>query len=63
MATPHVSGVASLVRDANPDMGYVQLKERLLNSARPLKALKGKTQTGGMVDAYRALTSTQEQAD
>ncbi len=58
MATPHVSGVAALVWSHEPQMTALELKERLLLTARPLAALKGKTKTGGLVNAYNALTNT-----
>lgn len=56
MATPHVAGVAALLLADKPGQGYVDLKKRILESARPLKTLKGRIQTGGLVDAYYALT-------
>ena len=63
MATPHVSGVAALVWSHEPDMTALQLKERLLLTARPIVSLKGKTSTGGLVNAYNALTNTTPPAD
>lgn len=58
MATPHVSGVAALVWAHEPELTALQLKERLLQTARPIAGLKGKTKTGGLVNAYNALTNT-----
>ncbi len=58
MATPHVSGVAALVWSHEPNMTALQVKERLLLTARPLASMKGKTSTGGLVNAYNALTNT-----
>lgn len=58
MATPHVSGVAALVWSHEPVMTAVQVKERILLTARPIAGLKGKTSTGGLVNAYNALTNT-----
>ncbi len=56
MATPHVSGVAGLLMSQHPDQNYAQIKTRILAAARPLASLRGKVVTGGMVDAYYALT-------
>lgn len=58
MATPHVSGVAALVWSAFPEMSNTELKTRLLSTARPLVTLEGKIITGGMIDAYYALTGS-----
>lgn len=55
MATPHVSGVAALVLAQYPEMTNLQLKELILKTARPLKTLRGKTKTAGLIDAYAAL--------
>lgn len=56
MATPHVSGVAALVLSANPGMSALDLKSKILSSVRPLRTLKGKVATGGMLDAYLSLS-------
>lgn len=58
MATPHVSGVAALVWGHEPNMTALQVKERLLATAKPIASMKGKTRTGAMVNAYTALTNT-----
>lgn len=55
MATPHVSGVAALLLAKNPTITYKEMKKAILDSARPLPALKGKVSTDGMLDAYEAL--------
>lgn len=58
MATPHVSGIAALVLSQDMTQSYATVKDRILKSARPLQSLQGKTTTGGLVNAYRALTNT-----
>ena len=63
MAAPHVSGVAALIKAANPNMTNLEIKERLLRTARPLAGLRGKTMTNGTVDAYYALTNQVAPAD
>ncbi len=63
MATPHVSGVAALLWANEPQLTAAQIKQRLLATARPIASLRGKTRTGGMVDAYAALTNTNPPLD
>ena len=63
MATPHVAGVAALVWSHEPALTALEVKQRLLSTARPIAGLKGKTKTGGLVNAYLALTNTQPQPD
>ncbi len=55
MATPEVVGVAALVLSVDPDLSVKELRERLLDSVDPLPALKGKTVTGGRINAARAV--------
>ncbi|MCL1474338.1 S8 family serine peptidase [Argonema antarcticum] len=55
MATPHVSGVASLIWAQNPGMTAQEVKNRILGSVDPVAALDGKTLTGGRLNAYRAI--------
>lgn len=57
MATPHVSGVAALVWAQEPALTAKSLKQRLLDTAKHISGLSGKTKTGGIVDAYAALTN------
>lgn len=63
MATPHVSGVAALVWAHEPELTAVQLKERLLQTARPIAGLKGKVKTGALVNAFNALTNKTPEPD
>ncbi len=55
MATPVVSGVAALVLAENPRMSVDELRKKLLASTDPIVALKGKTVTGGRINAAKAL--------
>lgn len=55
MATPYVSGVASLLIGLHPEMTAKQVVNRISHTVKPLAGLKGKTITGGMVDAYQAI--------
>ncbi|HEX7774174.1 MAG TPA: S8 family peptidase [Pyrinomonadaceae bacterium] len=55
MATPVVSGVAALILSKNPGMSMEDLRKRLMDSTDPIIALKGKTVTGGRINAAKAL--------
>jgi len=55
MATPVVSGVAALILSEHPRMSVDDLKKKLLASTDPIVALKGKTVTGGRINAAKAL--------
>ena len=55
MATPHVTGVAALLKSADSSLGYAQIKSRVLRSADKVSSLQGKTVTGGRLDAAEAL--------
>jgi hypothetical protein len=56
MATPHATGAAALVASADPALlnDPVGLKNRIMNG-KPLLAAAGKTVSGDMVDAWKAL--------
>lgn len=56
MATPHVSGVAVLLASQFPKMKNTQMKARLIKTVRPIAALESKVASGGLVNAYAALT-------
>ena len=55
MATPVVSGVAALVLAENPRMSVDDVRKKLMASTDPIVALKGKTVTGGRINAAKAL--------
>jgi len=55
MATPHVSGVAALIRARFPTITLSELRTRILGNTRPVAALNGFSVTGGAVSAVRAL--------
>ena len=55
MATPVVAGVAALVLSEHPRMSVDDLKKKVLASTDPIVALKGKTVTGGRINAAKAL--------
>jgi subtilisin family serine protease len=55
MATPHVAGVAGLLKAYKPDFSHLLIKERLLKTVDPIPALTGKAVTGGRLNAYNAV--------
>jgi hypothetical protein len=55
MASPHVAGVAALVRAADPGAPDTEVVEALRAGVRPLASLSGRTVTGGIVDADRSI--------
>ena len=59
MATPHVSGVAALMREAHPDWSAEQVKAAIMNTAVDLQPGSAEVprQGAGRVDAYRAVTT------
>ena len=52
MATPHVSGVAALVRAVAPGIPAVQVKQRLMDGADRIAAMAGITVSGGRLNAF-----------
>ncbi len=56
MATPHVTGVAALVRDLHPDWTFQQVKDTILSTVDPVQSLLGRTVTGGRLNAVAAIT-------
>jgi subtilisin family serine protease len=55
MATPHVAGVASLVRAQHPDWTYEQVVNQILGTVDPVSSMQGITVTGGRLNAASAL--------
>jgi serine protease AprX len=55
MATPHVSGVAALLKSQNPSMSASQIRSRIFNSVDAVSALAGKVASGGRLNAAKAL--------
>lgn len=56
MAAPHVTGVAGLVMSQYPALSANQVRQVILASARLRPVLAGLCSTGGMLNAYDALT-------
>ena len=54
MAAPVVSGVAALVASANPSAKPALIRDIILSTVKPLRSVKDKVVSGGLVDAYSA---------
>ncbi|TSD01109.1 MAG: subtilase family serine protease [Parcubacteria group bacterium Athens0714_25] len=55
MATPHVSGVAGLIKSKYPNANASEMKMRILNNVDVVPGLVGKTVTGGRLNAFTSL--------
>jgi subtilisin family serine protease len=55
MATPHVSGAATLVKDHFPGATLYGIKALLMNTVDPAASLAGRTVSGGRLNVGRAL--------
>ena len=55
MATPYVSGVAALIVANEPKISVEKLREKLLKSVDKIDSLNGKIETGGRINAAKAL--------
>ena len=56
MATPHVAGVAALMRAQNPSWDWLDIKNRILAGGDNTSAMSDKTVTGKRLNAYGSLT-------
>jgi thermitase len=56
MATPHVTGVAALIKSQNPTADDGAIKAQILQFAEKKTSLKNKVATSGRLNAYAALT-------
>ena len=55
MAAPQVAGVAALIVANEPDITVEKLRERILKSVDKIEALNGKVESGGRLNAAKAL--------
>ena len=57
MATPHVSGVAALIRAVSPGIPVSQLKSVILNSVDLKPSMNGITTSGGRLNAFFSIAT------
>jgi len=57
MATPHVSGVAALVKSVNQSLTAEQIKNIIISNVDSKVSLSGKVASGGRLNASRAVTA------
>ncbi|MBA3631505.1 MAG: S8 family serine peptidase [Acidobacteria bacterium] len=55
MATPYVAGTAALVLASEPKLSVEKLRERILQSVDKIDSLNGKVESGGRLNAAKAL--------
>lgn len=55
MAAPQVAGVAALILSVEPNISVEKLRERILKSVVKIDSLNGKVESGGRLDANKAL--------
>ncbi|MBF0442899.1 MAG: S8 family serine peptidase, partial [Oligoflexales bacterium] len=55
MATPHVAGLAALIKAKYPNATYIDIKNRILNNVDIISDLQGRILTGGRINAYASL--------
>lgn len=60
MAAPHVAGVAALVFSLTNTITYTEVRNRILFTAVPVASLATNTIQGGRVNAFRALTTAED---
>jgi len=63
MATPHVSGVATLVKSQNPSADDAQIKAQILQFTDPKSNLTNTTTSDGRLNALRSLTQSADTTD
>ena len=56
MASPHVAGVAGLVKAKNPNYTHLQIRDAIFNTVDSLSSLAGQISTGGRINAFKAVT-------
>lgn len=56
-AAPVVAGVAALMLSVNPHLTAAQLKKMLMETVTPVPSLQGKVLSGGVVNAFRAVSA------
>ncbi len=59
MATPHVAGLAALLKSYNPNLNWLDIKNLILNNGDKIPSAEGKIVTGSRISAFKALSAEQ----
>ena len=59
MATPHVAGLAALLKSFNPSLGWQGIKDLILNNGDRIPTADGKLLSGSRINAFKALSGDQ----
>jgi len=57
MATPHVAGLAALLKSYNPSLIWLDIKNLILNNGDKIPTAAGKLVTGSRINAFKALSA------
>jgi len=57
MATPHVAGLAGLIKALNPELINTDIKNIILNNVDVKASLSGKVVSAGRINAYKSLSA------
>lgn len=60
MATPHVSGLAVLLKSQNPSLSWLDIKTQILNRVDKKASLMPTLLTGGRINAHKVFLSEQQ---
>jgi subtilisin family serine protease len=58
MAAPFVTGLAALIWSKEPQLSYLDVKNRILSSVDVLPQLSGKVASSGRINSYKALSGS-----
>jgi subtilisin family serine protease len=63
MATPHVSGIAVLVKSFIPELDYSEIKDRMIRSSKSRSSFRNKAVANGHINAFYALINLTPEPD
>jgi len=56
-ATPHVAGLAALLKSYNPSLSWLDIKNLILNNGDKIGSAEGKLVAGSRINAFKALSA------
>jgi hypothetical protein len=57
MATPHVAGLAALLKSFHPNLSWLDIKNHILNNGDKIPSAEGKLVSGSRINAFKALSA------